>query len=525
MNTNVTTQPPDAYAQNASHHEDDSRHPMNVIVLIADGMSPQLFQLADTYHTLKTGKHLSLQQAMEPLGLTFTTAWRDEITDSAAAATAIFSGHRTTNGNINVSPESKPLTTITEAAKRQGWRIGIVTTTHLTHATPAGVYAHTQDRDNEAWIADQLFLFQPDVALGGGRKFFRSATHCEDGRSDHVDLIRHFQEMGYDILWNREHLWQRMVQDEQFLSNAAFYSFDRSSYYHPIVSKRHHHSTSTPRPSNKLLALFQPGHMSFEIDRLRLRDEYEPSLAEMTKTALNALMRLNIEQDDGAKPFMLVVEGGRIDHLAHAHDTRAAIEEVIAFDRAIAVALDFQKKHPHTLIIVTSDHDTGGLIWEGSEKQLALHHLDHIEVSLDWLNFLVLGMLERKKYGGFHETPDAFIKHALEDLWGLYLSEDEQKALKAELSHARLKQLKHAVTPSSTLDQTAFQYVLDLANSLITTALNRRIGLNWTTPGHTDGAVLTWAQGPGSSAEIFRGVYHLTDISKKIAIVAQIDFS
>lgn len=510
MDINALPPSPAVHAPNTSTSQkvDDHTRPLNIILMIADGMSPQLFQLADMYHTLKTGKHLSLQQAMEPLGLTFTTAWREEITDSAAAATAIFSGHRTTNGNINVSPELKPLTTITEAAKKQGYRIGIVTTTHLTHATPAGVYAHTSDRDDEARIAEQLFLFQPDVALGGGRRFFRPVRQCEEGRSDDVDLIRLFQKNGYDILWNREHLWQRMVEDEQFLS------------------KQRDHSTqcSTHHPSNKLLGLFQPGHMSFEIDRLRTRDIHEPSLAEMTKTALHALERLDSKQGNEHKPLMLVVEGGRIDHLAHAHDTRAAIDEVIAFDRAVAVALDYQTSHPNTLIIVTSDHDTGGLIW-GEQETLALHHLDHIEVSLDWLNFLVLSMLERKQYGGFYETTDAYINHALEDLWGLRLSDDEQKALHAELSMERMNQLKKAITPSTTLDQTAFQYVLDIANSLITRALNSRIGLHWTTPGHTDGAVMTWAKGPGKAADIFRGAYHLTDIPRKIANVAQIDFS
>ncbi|MBE3594725.1 MAG: alkaline phosphatase, partial [Candidatus Carbobacillus altaicus] len=469
----------------------------SIILFIADGLSPQLFQLADTYHTLRTGKHLTLQQSMEPLGLTFTTAWQDEITDSAAAATALFSGTRTMNGMINMSAKKQPLKTITEAAKEQGFLIGIVTTTHITHATPAGAYAHTYERDREDLIAEQLLQFQPDVALGGGRQFFLPFTSTESARLDNIDLIQQFSNAGYHVIWNREQLWQRMMYD---------------------LNRK------------KLLGLFQVGHMSFEIDRLRMRPEIEPSLAEMTKTALVVLddLRKDLElhqQGPELRSFFLVVEGGRIDHLAHAHDTRAAIEEVIAFDQAVSVALDYQKSHPDTLIIVTSDHDTGGLIWEGRVEDLALHHLDNIEISLDWLNFLVQEMLKRKKHGGFYETTAAFLQHALEDRWGLFLSEAEQKALTRELAGDAIDRLKNALSSSPTLDQTAFQYVLDLANGLVTTALNKRIGLNWTTTGHTAGAVITWAKGPGTSAEIFRGVYHLTDIPRKIARVAQIDIS
>jgi alkaline phosphatase len=217
------------------------------------------------------------------------------------------------------------LTTIAEIAKKQGYSTGAITTTRITHATPAGFYAHTNDRDAEAIIAEQLLESEMDVFMGGGYKFFvgKNETTPFGGKSKRTDdknLVNASRELGYAFVYNA----------------TALNSLDMNS-------------------TDKLFGLFDDDHMLYELQRVNQTKTDEPSLADMTRTAIEVLSK-------NPKGFLLMVEGGRIDHADHARSYPNSTADTLAFDEAVKVAQDYQKANGNALVIVTADHECGGLV-------------------------------------------------------------------------------------------------------------------------------------------------------------------
>jgi alkaline phosphatase len=229
-----------------------------------------------------------------------------------------------------VSGNGQPVTTLLELAKSAGWGTGVVTTTRVTHATPAATYAHVPHRDAEADIAAQLVpggsgtgagAFNTklgdgvDVVFGGGQQFF--LPKAKGGkRADGRDLTAEFKTKGYTYAGTRA-------------------EFDAIN----------------PTSATKAVGLFTSSHMSYDYDRDATK---EPSLAEMTLKAIRML-------DKNPKGYFLMVEGGRIDHALHETTARKALQDTLAFDDAIKAALDEVKKTDgtlaNTLVVVTADHD------------------------------------------------------------------------------------------------------------------------------------------------------------------------
>ena len=284
--------------------------PKNVILLIGDGTGPQQFGLLMDWADA-AGKSPTAFERLANAGTTgaLRTAPADEpLTDSAAGATALACGVSTVNGAISVDPSGKKLTTCLEDARAKGRRTGLVTTTTVTHATPACFAAHVGNRGEEGEIAQQ-YVHQglgADVTFGGGRKFFPESLLAEAG------------EKGWKLVQTREEL------------------------------------AALPAGTQKALGLFSKSHVPYAIDRDQPGEAQAPSLADMTRKALEIL-----SQDD--KGFFLMVEGGRIDHACHGNDAPAALGELREFDDTIALCEEFRAKHPDTLVIVTADHETGGL--------------------------------------------------------------------------------------------------------------------------------------------------------------------
>ncbi len=237
------------------------------------------------------------------------------ITDSAAAATAIATGVKTDNGKIGVDPTGVRLTTILERAKARGMAVGLVTTTHVTHATPAAFAAHVESRREMTEIARQMVALGVDVLLGGGEDEFlpSTATGCypEPGeRADGRDLIAEAVAAGYTYVCDA----------------AGLEAVD-------------------PAAVSRLLGLFADEGM---------RRPFAPSLAQMTRKAIEILSR----DPDG---FFLMVEGGQIDWAGHLNDAAWAISDTVGLDEAVAVASDYVAGARDVLIIVTADHETGGM--------------------------------------------------------------------------------------------------------------------------------------------------------------------
>lgn len=296
--------------------------PKNIILMIGDGMG---------FAQLTLGKLANGSIAIEecPVGGAMTTdplPSSGVITDSAAAGTALATGYKTDNGIISQTPEGKALYTVLENARDKGKATGLVTTTRITHATPAVFATHIDDRDNESAIAEQIVNSDVNVLLGGGLRHFVSKGQDGSKRSDDRDLVKEMEAKGYTF-----------VKDRQGLLDV------------------------TNKGEGKILGLFKGSHMSYELDRDANK---EPSIDEMTKAALDILSK----DQDG---FFLMVEGGRIDHASHANDAPTTMADMIAFDEAVKTALDFAKMDGNTLVIVTADHANGGLSIGMGEKQWA----------------------------------------------------------------------------------------------------------------------------------------------------------
>jgi alkaline phosphatase len=214
---------------------------------------------------------------------------------------------------------------LAELAQRAGWAIGYVTTSRVTHATPAAFYAHHRDRYDECAIARQLLEQGPDLVLGGGIEWFDPAARCRE------DLLGRARAAGYTV-------WLRAADLDE------------------------------PAPA-KLLGLLAHGHLPFQLDeRDRPAAERSPSLRRLTEIALASLGR------DG-RSFFLLVEGARIDHAAHDFDAAGVAAEISALDDAVGAVLAFQRRRPDTLVVLTADHATGGLAinefvdWASLERQ------------------------------------------------------------------------------------------------------------------------------------------------------------
>ena len=282
----------------------------NVILFIGDGMGVSTMSLARWFND---SQPLSWDQYV--CGLVRTYSVDNPITDSAAAATAMATGYKTKTGFLSVLADGQdraPVATILEGAKLSGKSTGLVVTCNLQHATPAAFAAHYPYRADYEAIGEQMVYTGVDVLLGGGLKYFT-------GRKDREDLLQVLKQKGYAIITGPEEL--------------------RSA------------------GSSKLAGLFAEVDLSYDLDRDPAK---EPSLAEMTGAAINLLSR-------NKNGFFLMVEGSKIDWANHDHDPVAAVTDMIAFDRAVRVALDYALKEKNTAVIVVADHSAGGLTI-GNEK-------------------------------------------------------------------------------------------------------------------------------------------------------------
>jgi len=278
----------------------------NVIFMVPDGYSASY---ATNYRWYK-GEETVLDSML--VGMMRTHSANSEVTDSAAAGTAMATGEKTNNGMISMSPEGEELDTILEAAEERKLSTGLVATSTITHATPAVFASHVDDRNNEAAIAPQILENDVDVILGGGKEIF--LPESKDGKQE-KNLIQQAKDDGYIF-----------VEDSKALSNVK-------------------------KEEDKLLGLFAEGPMAPELDR---EETKQPSLSEMTDAAINVLKK----DKDG---FFLMVEGSQIDWAGHAHDAAWAMADSEAFEEAVQAAVEFAKKDKNTLVVVAADHDTGGM--------------------------------------------------------------------------------------------------------------------------------------------------------------------
>lgn len=287
----------------------------NVILLIGDGMGPAQVTLARASSVGLAGKlHM---ETMPVTGRVRTHASNNVVTDSAAAGTAMACGIKTKNGMIGLAPDGTAYTSILEAAQKEGMLTGLVATSAITHATPASFAAHVKSRSDEVTIAEHLIERNVNVLFGGGKHFFIPRSESGSKRKDSKNLIVEAKRHGYKVISDQSEIYG-LEQDH-------------------------------------VLGLF-------ELDAMTTRAP-EPMLDQMTLAAIELLNRpaYNILTLPVYKGFFLMVEGSQIDWRCHSNDADGCVRQTLLFDQAIKVALDFAVKDQHTLVIVTADHETGGL--------------------------------------------------------------------------------------------------------------------------------------------------------------------
>ena len=276
-----------------------TERPKNVILLISDGTG--LSQISSAFYFQdKTSNYTRF----ENIGLINTSSSQEDITDSAAGATAFASGIKTYNGSIGLSDDYKDAKTIVEIASENNVKTGLIATSSLTHATPASFFAHVKNRGMENEIAAYLPKSGVDFFAGGGLRFF-------NGRNDNLDLIAALRAEKFTI-------------DTTSLEN--YNSIKNGEKLGFILA-------------DNAMPKMQEGRGNF--------------LAKAIEAGTDFLSK-------NGSTFFMMAEGSQIDWGGHNNDAPYLIAELIDFDEAIGKALDFAEKDGNTLVIVTSDHETGG---------------------------------------------------------------------------------------------------------------------------------------------------------------------
>jgi len=285
----------------------------NVVLFVGDGMGVEHLKAA---RWVAAGEHGKLSMdAMPVSGMLSTHSSDSPVTDSAAAATAMAAGVKTKNGAIAMDELLVSVPTILEIAAATGRSVGLVTTTPMAHATPAAFAAHVENRKAMPEIARQMLVAEPDLLLGGGEDEFlpaqQTGCHPQPGeRDDGRDLIAEAVAEGYLHVCDK----------------TAFDAVD-------------------PHATSRLLGLFSDEGMT---------RPFSPSLAEMTTKAINML-------STNRRGFFLMVEAGQIDWASHDNHAGNAIADTLGLDEAVEVARKFAAEAGETLVIVTADHETGGM--------------------------------------------------------------------------------------------------------------------------------------------------------------------
>jgi alkaline phosphatase len=402
-----------------------SQNAKNLIFLVVDGMCTGTHSFAHHWSLRNRKTPLNWMQVFEQPGLTRalqdTASASSPVTDSAAAASAWGCGQRVMNGALNTDANGNALTPLLTHAKAAGKATGLVTTCRVTHATPAGFAANVEKRGMESEIARQYYEREVDVMLGGGLRHFQGDKA--------LTQVSGFKEKGY-----------RFVQSKTELDAQSGQS--------------------------KLLGLFSKSHVPYAIDRNNDAALAEvPSLPEMFRAALKSLS----QSKDG---FVLQVEGGRVDHAGHVNDPAAILHELLEFDDCIPIALEYLKNDPDTLLIITTDHGTGGCQLNGAgsayvDSGPALERINDMTASFEALEH------QFKATGQF--DADVFTAAT-----GIVPTEKQASAIQA------------------TMDDPETTYLSSAMTGIVAKQLAEKTAVGWTSNNHTSESVDIFAFGPGS---------------------------
>ena len=439
-----------------------------VFYFIGDGMGSNQVLGAEMYRSALQGEPLGRVQTLMTTfpysGHASTYSKSNGITDSAAAGTCLATGTKTRNGMLGLDQDSAHLTTIAEELKAQGWGIGIMTTVAIDHATPAAFYAHVPARNSYYKIGKQLCKSQFDFFGGAG-------FHHPQGKHDDKkeNLYRMAEQAGYTIAHGYQEA-QTIVENQKAEVERLI-----------LVQKGD-------------TGMVHGDNLPYAIDR----KEGDLTLKEIVGTAIPFL---NKRYDR----FFMMVEGGMIDYACHGDDAATAFGETWDMDEAMRVAYAFYQAHPdETLIIVTADHETGGLALGNSDYTLHLDQLQYQKCSAWILSDLFSTLFKENKKPSWAQVQQIYREQL--GLWdNIEVSKDEEKELKSLYKASCKHKAKDAKTMYKTINALG-----DAGVALV----NKKAHIGWTTRAHSAHAVPIFAIGAG--AEKFSGWHDNTEIAPLI---------
>jgi alkaline phosphatase len=450
-----------------------AQQPKYVFYFIGDGMGVNQVLGTEMYLSELKGEIgvtplLFTQFPYSTMATTFSAT--NGVTDSAAAGTALATGKKTKNGALGVTKDSERVNSVASWAKENGYRVGVSTSVSIDHATPAAFYAH-QDKRSAAYQIG-LDLIETNFDFYAGSDFVDSNNaQAKDGKT-YESLYSLAQKAGFTIA--------RGYKDYQKKAKKA----DKMILFQTEKASQKNNSS-----------------IPYAIDRKK----GDMSLAEITRAGINFLSK------DLSKGFFLMVEGGKIDWAGHANDAATNFREIIDMDEAVKVAYEFYSQHPdETLIVVTADHETGGISIGNGSYNLNLQALKSQKMSEEEFTLLINGL--RAKYK--NQVPWEAIQQALKENFGFW---DTVKL--NEKQEARLKAIydKSFGNQPVDLEKTLYSQAEPISSEA-KRILNSIANVGWVSGGHSAGHVPVFAI--GANAHLFQERIDNTEIPVKIAEAA-----
>lgn len=441
-----------------------AQSPRYIFYYIGDGMGMGPVTAAQTYNRtiLGSDKPLTMMQ-MPTVGWCLTYSANDDVTDSAAAGTALSSGTKTKNGMLGLTPDTTAVYSIASTLKANGWGVGIATSVAPDDATPSAFYAHVPNRGMFYQIGSQMA--QTDYEFFAG-----SALRGTEVDGEPTDLLDQFAQNNVQIVYGPEGIDSINSRRVLLLGNPD--------------------------------ANININDISFTIDSV----SGALTLPLIAQTCLKHLERTSPDH------FFMMIEGGNIDHALHGNDGGTALKEILNFDQALAVAYDFYLAHPdETLIVVTADHDTGGMshIHPKGAKGLGLGNIDLQKVSKE----------------AFSNYCKALLRSRMNYTWDNmkeYLSENLGFFTHIRLTEEQEKDLEELFTKTFEMRNSADQQTLYANFNAFAVEVfrifNDATGLAFTTGSHSGNPVPVFAVGCGADA--FKGLNNNINLPVEILRIA-----
>ncbi len=456
-----------------------------VFYFIGDGMGVNQINVTETYLAALKGKigfEPICMASFPVVGMVNTYSATNGVTDSAAGGTALACGKKTKNGAIGVLEDLEtPVTSIAYWAQQSGKAVGVATTVAITHATPASFYGHQPSRQ-------MYYELGKDLCASGYDFFAGCDFHTPNTKAGEPSLRELAKAAGYTIVTGNYKDYERRGRKADKL----------------ILLQ-------TDEQNAKL----ESDHLPYALDQTK--DDL--TLEQITRAGINFLMS---KQKDG---FFFQIEGGMIDYACHRNDIGNAINEVLDMDKAVKVAYEFYQQHPdETIIVITADHETGGLVMGRGPYELHTDLLRYQRKSIDELKWMLKEQYKRSPKKFTRAAVDKVLKAEMGFGSGITLDEKQQQRL-----NGRWNNVEKAMTAVNALpgdadvaarkkaDDDVKARISDMCET-VKHILSEVALISWASGGHSNGYVPVYAVGPGT--EVFQGRIDNIEIAPAMARIA-----